>query len=215
MGVNYKEDLFGKMPVVGIMRNFSNESIEAIVPLYKKAGLTTLEITMNSSNAEEVIMHLSKNHPDLNIGAGTVCNIDDLEKALGAGASFIVTPIMDNEVMQVCSESNVPIFPGAFTPLEIYNAWKAGATAVKIFPATHLGPGYVKDVLGPLNQVKLLPTGGVSIENIEAFFNAGAVGVGMGSTLFDKKFIGTQDYDSLFTHFQNIYTKVEGCLSAP
>ena len=214
MGVNYKEDLFSKMPVVGIMRNFSNESIEAIVPLYKKAGLTTLEITMNSSNAEEVITHLSKNHPDLNIGAGTVCNIDDLEKALGAGASFIVTPIMDNEVMQVCRESNVPIFPGAFTPLEIYNAWKAGASAVKIFPATQLGPGYVKDVLGPLNQVKLLPTGGVSIENIEAFFNAGAVGVGMGSTIFDKKSIGTQDYDSLFTHFQKIYKKVEECLNA-
>ena len=214
MGVNYKEDLFSKMPVVGIMRNFSNESIEAIVPLYKKAGLTTLEITMNSSNAEEVITHLSKNHPDLNIGAGTVCNIDDLEKALGAGASFIVTPIMDNEVMQVCRESNVPIFPGAFTPLEIYNAWKAGASAVKIFPATQLGPGYVKDVLGPLNQVKLLPTGGVSIENIEAFFNAGAVGVGMDSTIFDKKSIGTQDYDSLFTHFQKIYEKVEECLNA-
>ncbi len=214
MGVNYKEDLFSKMPVVGIMRNFSNENIEAIVPLYKKAGLTTLEITMNSSNAEEVITHLSKNHPDLNIGAGTVCSIDDLEKALGAGASFIVTPIMDNEVMQVCRESNVAIFPGAFTPLEIYNAWKAGASAVKIFPATQLGAGYVKDVLGPLNQVKLLPTGGVSIDNIEAFFNAGAVGVGMGSTLFDKKFIGTQDYDSLFAHFQNIHKKVVGCLNA-
>lgn len=214
MGVIYKDDLFSKMPVVGIMRNFSNESIESIVPLYKKAGLTTLEITMNSSNAEEVIMHLSKNHPDLNIGAGTVCNMDGLEKALGAGASFIVTPIMDNEVMQVCRESNVPIFPGAFTPLEIYNAWKAGAAAVKIFPATQLGPGYVKDVLGPLNHVKLLPTGGVSIDNIEAFFNAGAVGVGMGSTLFDKKFIGAQDFDSLFIHFQNIFMKVKGCLNA-
>ncbi|MEQ6121058.1 bifunctional 4-hydroxy-2-oxoglutarate aldolase/2-dehydro-3-deoxy-phosphogluconate aldolase [Reichenbachiella sp. MALMAid0571] len=213
MGVNYKEDLFSKMPVVGIMRNFSNENIEAIVPLYKKAGFTTLEITMNSSNAEEVITHLSKNHPDLNIGAGTVCNIDDLEKALGAGASFIVTPIMDNEVMQVCRESNVPIFPGAFTPLEIYNAWKSGASAVKVFPATQLGPGYVKDVLGPLNQIKLLPTGGVSIDNIEAFFKAGAVGVGMGSTLFDNKFIESKDYDSLFIHFQNIYTKVGGCLN--
>ena len=213
MGVNYKEDLFSKMPVVGIMRNFSNESIEAIVALYKKAGFTTLEITMNSENSSEVIAELSKKHPDLNIGAGTVCNIDDLEKALGAGASFIVTPIMDNEVMQVCRESNVPIFPGAFTPLEIYNAWKAGASAVKIFPATQLGPGYVKDVLGPLNEIKLLPTGGVSIDNIEAFFKAGAVGVGMGSTLFDKKFIEGKDYDSLFIHFKNIYKKVEECLN--
>jgi 2-dehydro-3-deoxyphosphogluconate aldolase/(4S)-4-hydroxy-2-oxoglutarate aldolase len=199
-------------PVVGIMRYFSNEQIEAIVPLYKRAGLTTLEVTMNSENAEEVISQLTKDNPDMNIGAGTVCTTTDLERALGAGASFVVTPVMDLDVMKICQEANVPIFPGAYTPLEIYNAWKAGASAVKIFPATQLGPTYVKDVLAPLSDVKLLPTGGVSINNIQDFFIAGAVGVGMGSSLFDKAMIKEQNYEGLFSHFELICEKVSECI---
>ena len=95
MGTNYSEDLFNKMPVVGILRNVSLETIEGFLPAYKKAGFTTLEITMNSKNVEYIISQLVKANPDINIGAGTVCNMDDLEKALNAGASFIVTPIID------------------------------------------------------------------------------------------------------------------------
>lgn len=209
MGTNYKEELFSQMPVVGIMRNYSNEVIETIVPLYEKAGLTTLEITMNSANAAEVIRGLSQGYPQMNIGAGTVCTTEDLEKALEAGASFIVTPIMDTDVMETCSSNSIPIFPGAYTPLEIYNAWQAGATAVKIFPATQLGAGYVKDVLAPLNHLKLLPTGGVSIDNIQDFFKVGAVGVGMGSSLFDSQLIKAKDFDGLEKHFAKIVEKVK------
>lgn len=212
MGIKYEQDYFDRMPVVGIMRHFSNAQIEAIVPFYKKAGLTTLEVTMNSENAEEVIRQLSKDNPDMNIGAGTVCTTTDLERALGAGASFVVTPVIDLDVMKICKEANVPIFPGAYTPLEIYNAWKAGASAVKIFPATQLGPTYVKDVLAPLGDVKLLPTGGVSIDNIQDFFEAGAVGVGMGSSLFDKKMIKEENYEGLFSHFKMICDKVSECI---
>lgn len=205
---NYKESLFKKMPVVGILRNVSLETIEEILPYYKKAGFTTLEITMNSDNAFQTIQHLSKNHTDLNIGAGTVCNMDDLRLALKAGASFIVTPILDVDVMNFCTKNEIPIFPGAFTPLEIYNAAKLGATAVKIFPATQLGPGYIKDVLAPLNTMKLLPTGGVSFGNIEDFFKAGAIGVGMGGSLFNKEMMASKDCEGLYTHFKAIANKV-------
>lgn len=208
MSTNYNEYLFKKMPVVGILRNVSIEVIEEILPYYKKAGFTTLEITMNSENAENTIAHLSKNQKDLNIGAGTVCNMDDLMRAINAGASFIVTPILDVEVMKYCTKNKIPVFPGTFTPLEIYNAAKLGATAVKIFPATQLGPGYIKDVLAPLNNIKLLPTGGVSIENIEDFFNAGAIGVGMGGSLFDKEMIASRDFKGLYAHFKAIANKV-------
>jgi len=210
--MKYRQDYFDRMPVVGIMRHFSNEQIEAIVPLYKKAGLTNLEVTMNSENAQEVISQLAKDNPDMNIGAGTVCTITDLERALGAGASFVVTPVMDTDVMKVCREANIPIFPGAYSPLEIYNAWNAGASAVKIFPATQLGPTYVKDILAPLSEVKLLPTGGVSIDNIQTFFKAGAVGVGMGSSLFDKAMINEENYEGLFSHFELICKKVSECI---
>ena len=208
MGTNYKTELFEKMPIVGIIRNVSLEVIEEILPHYKKAGLTTLEITMNSDNACEIIKAVAEGHPEINVGAGTVCTLTDLMNALDAGATFIVTPIMDVEVMQYCSEHNIPIFPGAFTPLEIYNANKLGATAVKIFPATQLGSGYVKDILGPLNTIKLLPTGGVDVNNIQSFFQAGAIGVGMGGSLFDKKLIAAKDYNALYEHFKAICDKV-------
>ena len=208
MGTNYKEELFDKMPIVGILRNVSLEVIEEILPYYKKAGLTTLEITMNSANACDIIKSIAENHSDINVGAGTVCTMADLMMALDAGATFIVTPIMDVEVMNYCKNHNVPIFPGAFTPLEIYNANKLGATAVKIFPATQLGAGYVKDVLAPLNTIQLLPTGGVALENIQSFFQAGAIGVGMGGSLFDKKMMDAKDYDALYNHFKSICDKV-------
>ena len=208
MGTTYKPELFDQMPIVGIMRNVSAEVIESIIPSYKKAGLTNLEITMNSENVAEIISVLSQKNPDMNIGAGTVCNMDDLERALTAGASFIVTPILDLEVMKFCQENNIPIFPGALTPLEINTAWNAGATAVKIFPATQLGPGYIKDVLAPLNHIKVLPTGGVSIDNIQDFFKAGAVGVGMGSSLFKKDLIEAGDFDGLRKHFSAVCSKV-------
>ena len=205
---HYKQVLFDKMPVVGIVRNVPLNVIEAILPYYKKAGFTTLEITLNSENVCEIISRLSEDNPDMNIGAGTVCTMADLKKALDAGASFIVTPVLDKEVVNQCTKENIPIFPGAYTPLEIYTADKLGATAVKIFPATQLGPGYVKDVLAPLPHLKLLPTGGVSVDNIASFFKVGAIGVGMGSSLFDKTLITSKDYDGLFQHFKKIAKKV-------
>lgn len=208
MGTNYKKELFEQMPIVGILRNVSLEVIEEILPHYKKAGLTTLEITMNSDNVCEIISAIAKNHPEINVGAGTVCTMDDLMKALEAGATFIVTPILDVDVMKYCKENEVPIFPGAFTPLEIYNANKLGATAVKIFPATQLGASYVKDVLAPLNTIQLLPTGGVDSNNIQSFFKAGAIGVGMGGSLFDKKLMDAKDYQGLYLHFKDICDKV-------
>lgn len=206
--MKYNPLLFDKMPVIGIMRNFPNKVIDQIVPKYKKAGFTTLEITMNSNNVFKTIKRLSKENPDMNIGAGSVCNMNDLETVLEAGASFIVTPVFNEEVMSCCKSNDIPIFPGAFTPLEIYNAWEAGATAVKIFPANQLGFGYVRDVLAPLNDIQLLPTGGVTIDNIQEFFNAGSVGVGMGGSLFNKHLIASNDYNGLYQHFLELADKV-------
>jgi 2-dehydro-3-deoxyphosphogluconate aldolase/(4S)-4-hydroxy-2-oxoglutarate aldolase len=156
---------------------------------------------MNSPEVHKIISALSYRNSDLNIGAGTVCTMDELKLALDAGASFIVSPIINEQVIGFCVSQNIPIFPGAFTPSEIYKASQLGATAVKIFPATALGPQYVKDILAPLNTLKLLPTGGVSIDNIKAYFKAGAYGVGMGGSLFDGNLIAEKDYEGLYKHF--------------
>ena len=209
----FNHEAFEQMPVIGIMRNFSAENINQIVPLYQRAGFTTLEITMNSEGAEEIIKALSKQYPGLNIGAGTVCEMEDLRKAINAGASFIVTPILNEEVIRHCAKNNIPVFPGALTPTEIYQAWKLGAAAVKIFPATYFGPAYIKDLKAPLNKIKLLPTGGISLQNMEAFFKAGATGVGMGSTLFDKQMISEKNFDNLYLHFEKIIAKIKDLIA--
>ena len=206
---SYNSALFDSMPIVGIMRNYPSEIIKKIIPYYRKAGLTTLEITMNSFNAKEMISYLSEEYPELNIGAGTVCEISELINAIEWGASFIVTPILNEDVIEFCNNNNIPVFPGAMTPTEIYKAWKLGATAVKIFPSVLFGPAYVKELKGPLNDIKLLPTGGISLNNIQEFFKNGATGVGMGGMLFDKQLIADENYDGLYHHFVNYAQKVK------
>ena len=200
----FKADKFDEMPVIGILRNVPLPDIEVILPYYIKAGFTNLEVTMNSNGAEETTRHLFENYPSLNIGAGTVCDKNDLKRAVKAGASFIVTPVVDEKVIKKCLKWGIPIFPGAFSPLEIYTASKYGATGVKVFPANHLGPSYIKDVLAPFQHLKLYPTGGVNLENISAYFKAGAKGLGMGGTLFLASLLETKDYENLGLHFEKV-----------
>jgi 2-dehydro-3-deoxyphosphogluconate aldolase/(4S)-4-hydroxy-2-oxoglutarate aldolase len=194
---------FSKVPIVGIIRNLSFDTIEKILPIYLSAGLTTIEITMNTQAAEEIIRFAADKYKgQLNVGAGTVCNTDELDLAIRAGSQFIVTPILDPDVVRACVSKNIPVFPGAYTPTEIYQAWKLGASMVKVYPATSLGPEYIKDVKAPLNKIKLMPTGGISLGNIEAFMKAGADGLGIGGQLFDKQLIKNQNWDGLLEHFK-------------
>jgi 2-dehydro-3-deoxyphosphogluconate aldolase/(4S)-4-hydroxy-2-oxoglutarate aldolase len=202
-------DLYNKAPIVGIVRNLPLDTVLQIAKVYLEAGFYTIEVTMNTDGASEIIKNLRNKFPNLNVGAGTVCSMDDLNLALNAGSQFIVTPIIDENVIKKTVSNNTPIFPGAYSPTEIYKAWTLGASAVKIFPATQLGTQYVKDVLAPLDTIKLLPTGGVSKENIKSFFEAGAVGVGMGSSLLNKKLIQDNDFEGLKHHFISIKSEIK------
>ena len=193
MNTAFAWEIFDRIPVVGILRNVPRRKMEALTEHYLKAGLGTLEVTMNSEEAAATISSLVKLYGgQLNIGAGTVCTMEDLDKALQAGAQFIVTPIVSEQVIRACVSQQIPVFAGAFTPTEIYHAWQLGASMVKVFPASQLGPAYIKEVLAPLNQIKLLPTGGVSIDNFTEFLEAGAKGVGMGSQLFPKHLLSNE-----------------------
>ena len=200
---------FSKVPIVGIIRNLSFDTIEKILPIYLSAGLTTIEITMNTQAAAEIIRFAADKYKgQLNVGAGTVCNTDDLDLAIKAGSQFIVTPILDPDVVQACVSKNIPVFPGAYTPTEIYQAWKLGASMVKVYPATSLGPEYIKDVKAPLNKIKLMPTGGINLDNIQTFIKAGADGLGIGSQLFDKTLIKDENWDGLELHFKQYVSKL-------
>ncbi len=201
--------LFEQAPIVGILRNIDPASIYQLLPGYQAAGLTTLEITMNTPGATSIIETLNSRYGDrLNIGAGTVKDLYDLESALKAGATFIVTPILDEQVIKECVHLDIPVFPGAYTPTEIYRAWHLGASLVKVFPATSLGAGYFKDVLAPLSDIKLMPTGGVSLETIPGFHKAGAVAYGIGGPLFDKELIRQEDWEGLTRHFREFSSLV-------
>lgn len=200
----FSKELFDKMPLVGILRGFPADQMEKMSKLYAEAGLTTLEITMNTAGAADTIASLLQAvEGRLNVGAGTVCNMEDLDRALGAGAQFIVSPIIDEAVIRKCVALNVPVFPGAYTPTEIYKAWSLGATMVKVFPAGKLGPDYIKEVLAPLNQIKMLPTGGISLDNMRAFIRAGAKGFGIGSALIPKALVENEEWEALSLHFKN------------
>jgi len=195
-------ELFDKMPVVGIIRNLTVADINFVLPIYKQAGFTTIEITLNTPEALSVISSLALEYKgELNVGAGTVCTLDDLTDAVNAGANFIVTPIFKAEVVKKCVSMEVPIFPGAFSPTEIYEAWELGASMVKLYPASMVGPAYVSAVLAPLNKVKLMPTGGIHLSNMLAFMKAGATSLGIGSELFDKKIIQKRDSEAMLNHF--------------
>jgi 2-dehydro-3-deoxyphosphogluconate aldolase/(4S)-4-hydroxy-2-oxoglutarate aldolase len=195
-------DLFNKMPIVGIIRGLSVAEIDFVLPIYMEAGFTTIEITLNTPEALSVIGSLANQYNgELNVGAGTVCTLDDLAAAVNAGANFVVTPIFKAEVVKKCVSMEVPIFPGAFSPTEIYEAWELGASMVKLYPASVVGPAYVSAVLAPLNKVKLMPTGGIHLSNMLAFMKAGATSLGIGSELFDKKIIQKRDSEAMLNHF--------------
>ncbi|HEY3377568.1 MAG TPA: bifunctional 4-hydroxy-2-oxoglutarate aldolase/2-dehydro-3-deoxy-phosphogluconate aldolase [Armatimonadota bacterium] len=191
-------EAFRAVPIVGILRHFSAATVCELALAAAQGGLTTLEITMNTPDAPAVIRqaravagHL------LNIGAGTVCTLDDFTHARQAGAEFIVTPVLVPEVIQACRAEGVPIFPGAFTPTEIYQAWALGAAMVKVFPAQQLGPAYIRDLKGPLPQIPLLPTGGVTLDTLADFVRAGAEGFGIGSPLFDPAYCAAGDWEAI------------------
>ncbi|MCM4162466.1 MULTISPECIES: bifunctional 4-hydroxy-2-oxoglutarate aldolase/2-dehydro-3-deoxy-phosphogluconate aldolase [unclassified Arenibacter] len=207
---SFSWELYKRAPIVGIVRGVSMDVMPDIARAYVGAGLHTIEITMNTPGAAEMISVLRTNFHQLNVGAGTVCNMEDYEKALAAGAQFMVTPIIDEAVIKTAVAQGIPIFPGAYSPTEIYRAWRLGASAVKIFPASQLGVQFIRDISAPLNNIKLLPTGGVSVENIKSFFEAGVVGVGMGSSLFDKRLIQERDFKGLAEHFIKIKSQIEG-----
>ncbi len=188
--------LFEELPLLGILRGISAQDVSPLAEVIFESGLKAVEITMNTLNAPELIQQM-RNILDKKVlvGAGTVLTIEQMYAALNAGAEFIVMPTLQTEVVEYCAKNNIPVFPGALTPQEIYDAWNAGAYMVKVFPAKFFGPSYFKEIKGPFNDIKLLACGGVSAGNMSEFFDCGADGVAFGGSVFDLKKLGSGDID--------------------
>jgi 2-dehydro-3-deoxyphosphogluconate aldolase/(4S)-4-hydroxy-2-oxoglutarate aldolase len=195
--------------VVGIIRMKDPAKLPGVVQALAEGGVRTLEITMTVPGAVELIRQTAASlPPGFLLGAGTVVDVETTHRVIEAGATFIVSPVFRPEIIRAAHEHDVPILPGCFSPTEILAAWDAGADMIKVFPATALGPGYLRDVHGPLPQVKLVPTGGVSIENAGDWIRAGAAAVGAGSALLDTAAVAAGDFQRLADNARRIIANV-------
>ena len=186
--MNLKE--FRRRPLLGILRGITPPELEPLFDTIVTSGLQAVEITMNTEGASSLIKNAVKRYGRrLMIGAGTVLTLKDLQNALRAGATFIVSPVVVPPVIQYCAKHKIPVFPGALVPQNIYEAWQAGATMVKVFPAGCFGPDYFKEIKGPFPQIELLACGGVTPENIPVYLKNGASAFAVGSSIFRKEWI--------------------------
>jgi 2-dehydro-3-deoxyphosphogluconate aldolase/(4S)-4-hydroxy-2-oxoglutarate aldolase len=169
--------------IVAILRGCKPVNIVEISQALYEGGIRLLEITLNSPGALDAIQQVAARFGDrMVIGAGTVLTVEEVKAAVTAGARFVLSPSLDVDLIRFTRDLGVVSVPGAFTATEILTAYRAGANIVKVFPAS-VGPAYFRDIRGPLPQIPLMPTGGVSMDNIRDFQKAGAVAFGVGSAL--------------------------------
>jgi len=169
---------------VAIGRGLPAERIERIAEGLVAGGVRAFEVTLNSPDAFGAISALAVRWGErLLVGAGTVLDVEGAAQAVDSGARFIVSPHTESDLIDWAVARGLPVFPGALSPTEILTAWRAGATAVKLFPASVAGPAFVREFRGPFRDIPLIATGGVTIESAPAFLGAGAVAVGIGSWL--------------------------------
>jgi 2-dehydro-3-deoxyphosphogluconate aldolase/(4S)-4-hydroxy-2-oxoglutarate aldolase len=200
---------FRALPLLGILRGIEADMVEPLVETVVSSGLKTIEITMNTDGAPRLIQQMVKAANNrLVVGAGTVLTIDDLYSALDAGATFIVLPVLVTDVVEYCAKNTIPVFPGALTPQEIYNAWRAGATMVKVFPAGFLGPKYFMEIKGPFHDIDLLACGGVNEKTIEMFFSCQASAAAFGGSVFRKDWLKRGDFSSIRNSIETLISKL-------
>jgi 2-dehydro-3-deoxyphosphogluconate aldolase/(4S)-4-hydroxy-2-oxoglutarate aldolase len=192
--------LLERSRLVAILRldNLS-DAVELTRSLFQ-GGVVVQEYTLTNPLALQAIQEVRTAVAEFGrgegfLGVGSVRTRDQAAAAVDAGAQFIVSPILNEAVIEFCSAAQVPCIPGALTPTEIARAWELGASYVKVFPARSFGPAYIKDVLAPMPELKLLPTGGIDLQNMDAYFHAGATAVGIGGQLLDVNAIADKDWE--------------------
>lgn len=193
-------ELLHQQRMVAIIRL---DDLSCAVPLARgllAGGVAIQEFTLTNPSALEAIAAVRAevsefSSPAAMVGVGSIRSVSQAKQAIAAGAQFVVTPTLQIDVIQVCVASGIPVMPGAMTPTEILTAWEHGASIVKVFPARSLGAGFIKDVLAPLPDIRLMPTGGINLENMPGYFAAGAFAVGVGGNLLDQSAIRSGNWE--------------------
>lgn len=195
--------------IVAILRMDEEEKVLNVVDALQAGGVHAIEITMGTPGALRLIEKVAKEKPEVLIGVGSVLDAETARMALYAGAKFIVTPVTKPVIIETAHRYDAPVFSGAFTPGEILTAFESGADVVKVFPAETLGIPYFKAVLAPMPQLRLMPTGGVTVDNVGDWLKAGACAVGIGGALTDKKAIAASNWDIITDNARKLINGVK------
>jgi 2-dehydro-3-deoxyphosphogluconate aldolase / (4S)-4-hydroxy-2-oxoglutarate aldolase len=196
--------LLDKCIVAVVRADAGGEELVKVVEAVAAGGVHCIEVTLTTPGALECIALASQRlkGQDVLLGAGTVLDAESCRLAILAGAEYLITPVMSEGAIATARRYGKPIIVGAYTPTEILHAWEHGADMVKLFPANIGGPEYIKALKGPLPQVPIVPTGGIELENIAAYLNAGAAALGVGGNLVNKKLMAARDYAGLTRNAQ-------------
>ncbi|MGY2746970.1 bifunctional 4-hydroxy-2-oxoglutarate aldolase/2-dehydro-3-deoxy-phosphogluconate aldolase [Pseudarthrobacter sp. O4] len=177
--------------VVAVLRARHATEYAPVIEALQRGGVLSIELTLSTPGAWDELPRLQERFGNaLEIGVGTVTTAEEAETALDLGAAYIVTPITEPEVIAACVRRGTPVFPGGLTPTELHAGWKLGATAVKVFPASTVGAGYVSQLRGPFPDLQVIPSGGVDVEDVPGWIKAGALAVSLGGPLLGDAFKG-------------------------
>lgn len=197
--------------MVAIIRLHDLTDAAPIVESLLAGGVRAVEFTLTNPDAASVVRALRQSNQAIAtgqaiLGIGSIRSLEEAKLAIDSGAQFVVTPMTSVPIIDYCKQHKVVICPGAYTPTEIAMCWDAGADIVKVFPARSLGANYIRDVLAPMPYLKLMPTGGVDLNNVGAYFAAGSSAVGIGSQLLDPSALEHKDWNAL-SHTAGLYVR--------
>lgn len=178
-------------PVVAVLRARHADEYAPVISALAEGGVRSIELTLSTAGVFDLLPALIRDFGDeVEIGVGTITTAAEAEQALDSGARFLVTPVTDSDIVRAALARSVPVFPGGLTPTELLSGWRAGATAVKVFPASTMGPGYISQLRGPFPEIQVIPSGGVGIDDAAAWISAGAMAVSLGGPLLGDAFKG-------------------------
>ncbi|GAB7091939.1 bifunctional 4-hydroxy-2-oxoglutarate aldolase/2-dehydro-3-deoxy-phosphogluconate aldolase [Halorubrum luteum] len=197
--------------VVAVLRGVEADQLIGIADALRDGGVTAIEITADTPNVADLIDDVSSSFADGEtiVGTGTVLDAETARTTLMAGAEFVVSPSLHEDVIETCNRYGAVSAPGVMTPTEAIRGYEAGADFVKVFPASTVGPGHLAAMNGPLGQIPMMPTGGVGLDNAAAFVDAGAFAVGAGGALVDYEAAARGDYESI-TETAREFTRIVG-----
>ena len=206
--------LFDKLEqekIIAIIRGIDEKTGDQTAQALMDGGIVFMEVTMNTGGVLQMISRFrEKFGHKLAIGAGTVINVEMAKEAVAAGAEYLISPNLDEEVIRFAVDKGIEVWPGTMTPTEIVRAYQLGASAVKVFPMGALGINYLKEIRAPLDHIPMIATGGVNLETIDQYFAAGAIAVGLGGNLVDKALVRDGRFDDLRQRAQAFVAKAKG-----